>query len=305
MQCFHPIFLRDQGITVPCQKCFACQSNRRKDWVFRIKEEMKSSIASYTVTLTYDDSCLPALELYDPYKSKDDSITDIMDQSRTFLIDEPFCDDASILPGQFYYHPFSIRDVQLFLKRLRKKWKFRYFGVGEYGGEHARPHFHIIFFFRENPPSRNKFEIACYKIWDKCLRITVDSTDDRCIEYTLKYCLKNQYINQPSPKIFLSKRPYIGSSYMSDSIREYHLNRKDDFTDAHGFRQRLPSIYRRIYPAVFLDRNSDACQEDAFNLEIEDRNKAHELGITYNSLIARRRSDFTKKCIKQIKDNKL
>lgn len=39
------------------------------------------------------------------------------------------------------------RDVQLFLKRLRKRFPgVRYYGCGEYGGQFGRPHWHIILF---------------------------------------------------------------------------------------------------------------------------------------------------------------
>lgn len=42
----------------------------------------------------------------------------------------------------------SKRELQLFLKRLRKhtKIKFRYFAVGEYGSKSLRPHYHAIVF---------------------------------------------------------------------------------------------------------------------------------------------------------------
>lgn len=38
------------------------------------------------------------------------------------------------------------RDIQLFLKRLRKEMKLRYFYVGELGEETKRPHYHMIIF---------------------------------------------------------------------------------------------------------------------------------------------------------------
>lgn len=39
------------------------------------------------------------------------------------------------------------RDVQLFLKRLRKQFPgLRYYGCGEYGGQFGRPHWHLILF---------------------------------------------------------------------------------------------------------------------------------------------------------------
>lgn len=42
----------------------------------------------------------------------------------------------------------SPREVQLFIKRLRKLYpvKFRYFAVGEYGEDSGRPHYHLALF---------------------------------------------------------------------------------------------------------------------------------------------------------------
>lgn len=40
----------------------------------------------------------------------------------------------------------SKRDIQLFLKKLRKHSKFRYFLCGEYGSRTLRPHYHIGFY---------------------------------------------------------------------------------------------------------------------------------------------------------------
>lgn len=50
------------------------------------------------------------------------------------------------LPDDYSVH---VRDVQLFMKRLRKSIepkRVRYFAVGEYGEQSLRPHYHIIIF---------------------------------------------------------------------------------------------------------------------------------------------------------------
>ena len=43
---------------------------------------------------------------------------------------------------QTLYYP----DIQLFLKKLRKKYNIRYFCAGEYGEKTARPHYHLILY---------------------------------------------------------------------------------------------------------------------------------------------------------------
>lgn len=48
----------------------------------------------------------------------------------------------------------KVRDLQLFMKRLRKKiGKVRFFGCGEYGDNSDRPHYHLIL-FGYDPPDR-------------------------------------------------------------------------------------------------------------------------------------------------------
>lgn len=44
--------------------------------------------------------------------------------------------------------PYTLvpNDLQLFLKRLRKDQKVRFFGVGEYGEDKERPHYHLALF---------------------------------------------------------------------------------------------------------------------------------------------------------------
>lgn len=51
----------------------------------------------------------------------------------------------------------STRDLQLFMKRLRKKLghgRVRYFGCGEYGEQLRRPHYHLILFGYDFPDRR-------------------------------------------------------------------------------------------------------------------------------------------------------
>ena len=50
-------------------------------------------------------------------------------------------DDKLPFRGQLRY-----RDVQLFLKRLRKQGGFRFFCTGEYGEVFSRPHYHLALF---------------------------------------------------------------------------------------------------------------------------------------------------------------
>lgn len=63
MKCVNPrrlvnpaaVGLDDYYILVPCGKCYACLSNRRRSWLFRLKIEQMHSLMSFFCTFTYDD----------------------------------------------------------------------------------------------------------------------------------------------------------------------------------------------------------------------------------------------------------
>jgi len=91
----------------PCGQCLSCRINKSRIWAQRIMLESMVSAPCSFVTLTYNDEHLPK--------------------------------DKSLNP----------RHLTLFFKLLRKylgSKKVRYFGVGEYGSQGDRPHYHIILF---------------------------------------------------------------------------------------------------------------------------------------------------------------
>lgn len=47
--------VQDAYIQVSCGKCYACLSNRRQSWLFRLQNESMNSVASFFCSLTIDD----------------------------------------------------------------------------------------------------------------------------------------------------------------------------------------------------------------------------------------------------------
>lgn len=81
----------------------------------------------------------------------------------------------------------SKRDVQLFLKRLRKSIyprKMKYFICGEYGGEYGRPHYHAIFFGISKLDEK-----LVYDAWQNGF-IDMKPFNDKRAKYALKYLFK-------------------------------------------------------------------------------------------------------------------
>lgn len=293
MQCFNPITIRSPAYTGPvsCGHCFACQSNRRKDFAFRLKQEMKHSVCSYTLTLTYDDMHLPPLQSY-----SDDPV-------KAYLTESGVCDLHT-----FYYHPYDMRDIQLFHKKLRKHFKLRYFGVAEYGSNSNRPHYHIIYFF-QYPVTYDSFLQKVVASWEKGSRITLDVTDDSCIEYTLKYCLKPKWLRQPHPKVFASKKPFIGFGFVTESMLGYlQRNRSGDFIKFPDYQKRLPRILRDyLYSGSeeMVDQNSFYLQDQVLLQKEQDMLEAERRGISYADLIQLRQKELTTKVIQSIKKKQL
>lgn len=139
----------------------------------------------------------------------------------------------------------SKRDVQLFLKRLRKAIspvKIRYFLCGEYGSHYSRPHYHLLIFgwcpFDLIPWATSRKGSALFRsslierLWPFGFS-TVGEFTLRSAAYVARYCMKKvtgkQWKEMDNGKIqeftLSSRRPAIGrgwferfglSSYPSD-----------------------------------------------------------------------------------------
>lgn len=95
-----------KGAAFGCGQCLPCRLNRRRIWSHRMSLEAAAHAASSFVTLTYDQEHLPA--------------------------------DGSVSPDE----------LQRYMKRLRNyaDIPIRFFGVGEYGDQTFRPHYHLALF---------------------------------------------------------------------------------------------------------------------------------------------------------------
>lgn len=129
MKCSKPYVINSQAHA--CTRCLACLINRRRLWAHRIKLEALNHAHNSFLTLTYSDENLPKLSSGDGWT-------------------------------------LQLRDLQLFLKKLRRRVepsKLRYFAVGEYGEKNQKPHYHLAIFGGSSCSyGRSRYS----KIYDTC-----------------------------------------------------------------------------------------------------------------------------------------
>lgn len=194
MQCLKPIAPR--GDLVPCGYCYVCRQNRLSDWVVRLQHEQQNSICSYFVTLTYNEYNLP-----------------LNDEGDSCLVK---------------------RDLQLWLKRLRKLHSVRYYAVGEYGTKYGRAHYHAIL-FSSTPIA---FDTLVHT-WKNGF-VHLGNVNTKSISYVAKYVFTNKSDggkNRPPQFALMSRRPGIGFH------KVVHLPKRN-FVYLNGHKKRLPRYYK-------------------------------------------------------------
>lgn len=149
------------AIQVPCGQCSGCRLEHSRQWAVRCMHELKSHPIG-----------TPSAMLNLTY------------------------DNDHVPPG----YTLSLRDYQLFLKKLRKITgpNLRFFGCGEYGDKTSRPHYHIITFnYRPTDTKlyQRKTDYNLYtseeltKLWGNGHAVIGDVSFDSCA-YVARYCLK-------------------------------------------------------------------------------------------------------------------
>lgn len=158
----------------------------------------------------------------------------------------------------------SKRDLQLFMKRLRKDVyprKVRFFACGEYGEQHGRPHYHVALFglptCRRGQTQWRRHSKTCCEVCDRMLRlwehglVYLGSLEPASARYVTGYVVKKLNrdddprlgVDQIPEFAVMSRRPGIGSTAM-DEVASVLLTHHPDMPDVptvlqHG-RYRMP-----------------------------------------------------------------
>lgn len=199
-------------IMVPCGQCVGCRLDYSREWAARILMECKEYKNNWFLTITYDPEHVP--------------FGHTINKETGELIE-----NMTLVP----------KDLQDFLKRLRRSWEYdyrhkgiRFFACGEYGEKYGRPHYHLCVMNLPIPDEELEFMFTNHegdqifncekirKIWGKGL-ISVGQVTFNSAAYVARYIMKKQkgpdadwyYQSQGKAKEFtrMSLKPGIGAKY--------------------------------------------------------------------------------------------
>lgn len=191
-------------IAVPCGHCEDCLKANARAWSIRILEEAKQYKNNYFITFTYNDENLPV--------------------------------NGSLIKDEI--SNFN-KKLKTYLNRKGLNSDFRFYGVGEYGSQTFRPHYHVIYFnldlpdlklFQKNEYSQPLFTSKFLEsVWSKG-QIQIGFVDVGSACYVARYCDKKKKnlsredldlmkkFNLEPEFSRMSRRPGIGSNYIENLI---------------------------------------------------------------------------------------
>lgn len=239
-------------IQIPCGHCIGCRLKYSRVWADRCLAEASYYDDNVFLTLTYDDDHLP---------------------------DPNLLEDGSPSP----VHPLVKRDLQLFMKRLRKAFPdqhIRYFACGEYGPKNLRPHYHIILFnlklsdlkllYKNDQAFRYYTSESISKLWPNGFHILTSVNWSTCA-YVARYVVKKQKgvgaaiyekYNYPPEFTLMSRKPGIGRQYFEDHAIDIYYD---------GSFISTPDGSKRIFPNKYYDNLFDIEYPDAAFVLDEDK----------------------------------
>ena len=218
-----------QYVEVPCRKCNKCLLNKSNIGSLLCSIEEAYSRYCYFFTLTYDESSIPRMQVElsecgvglfgDPVEHQNfvfNAYTPrVVSEYGKHLFTAKFEVDYvnrylkkinsrnNTIPILFY------KDVQLYLKRVRKKLSqissssLRYYAVGEYGPVHFRPHWHILFYFTDATLPEDFTQIAT-ECWQYGI-VDFSASRHNCSSYVAGYV--NNFANVPRILSYRAVRP--------------------------------------------------------------------------------------------------
>lgn len=131
-------------------------------------------------------------------------------------------------------------DLQKWFKRLRKTGAVvRYYAVGEYGSTTYRPHYHVILF-------GDVADSVIRSAWPLG-QVHIGTVTQASIMYCLGYIVNKSWRhlhNRVAPFSLMSRKPGLGSNYLSPAMIEWHKSDRRNYVLVDGVKRHLPRFYK-------------------------------------------------------------
>ena len=255
--CLNPSYVNNpytgELMLVSCGCCPACLRAKSAMLTTKCKLESSKHMNKYFITLTYDQENIPLMKAVHVSGKKGHvhkfiSCCKRLGEEGQVLAVVPYTHvECNILAEKVnldgYFGYASKRDIQLFLKRLRKaihkyyqlglikNEKIRYFAVTEYGPSTFRPHIHFILWFDDSSLAQNLYYLV-NQSWK--LGITdIQAIEHDCASYVAGYVnstsdLPKVYV-QGKCKPALTHSFFLGEEYSKADAEEVYKLHPTEF----------------------------------------------------------------------------
>lgn len=223
-------------VSVPCGMCRECLTQSARDWSFRILKEAEIHEDNYFITLTYDDDHIPSDRMLDVEAIKN----------------------------------FN-KKLKVYLNRKGLDSTFRFYGVGEYGGQTARPHYHVIYFGLPIPDLKYVCKSVngdlvfdsnfIRSVWANG-NITIEGVSIGSAAYVARYCDKKKRLNKLEKQELkakgivpefsrMSNRPGIGAWFLDDVVDRVSKGLYESYVNGKSYS--YPLYYNRKMKEILKD----------------------------------------------------
>lgn len=281
-------------ITIPCGNCIGCRLDYSRQWANRCMMELEYHEHAHFVTLTYDNDHVPISYYADP---------DTGEAHKSLTLQK--------------------RDLQLFLKRLRKAnpdSKIRYFACGEYGGQTQRPHYHLIIYGLplndlvlykrsclegKSDISYNYYNSASLqRAWSVLSSsgeylpighaVIGKVTWDTCA-YTARYILKKHKglesgtyaaLGLEPPFTVMSRKPGIARQYYDDHPDMYDHEYINLTTSTGGRKIRPPKYFDRLFDLDDPEASAARREKSRVHADAQRELKCSQSNLSYSEMLS-------------------